>query len=705
MKTSIAEKLGRLGPPAWPVVFLVICSSYGILAVLLGKEMNWDLLNYHFYNGYAFLTGRFDLDLAPAQTQTFLNPLLDVPLYLAIVMLPPVLVGAAYGFVQGLNGCAVWLIGRAMLPIAGVAERAWAAFALALVSGLAAINVGELGGSMGDTLVSIPVLFSVALLLQKRDELGAAPNSVLIGWAALAGALSGIGVGLKSTSAVYSVGFAVGCLFLVHGLGKRLLAAGAYAAGAAGAWLLLDSFWLWQMWSRFGDPFFPYLRLFNSRPEFVGIVAGRDTRFLPTSWVSTVFYPFVWTTNPSAVSEASFRDWRFSMLYLLLAVLVIRWCVRRWGHVRVTRQRPAGAVAFLLVGGLASYTVWLLTFGVYRYLAPLEWLAPLCITLALLALLPPRYRIITIVVVLTLMTVTTKPTNWGRAGWTRSYFGVVAPELPRESSSTILIAGLNGLSFMIPYFPEEIRFVRLQSNSFLFGTSLGGAYSIGASRNQLDRLVKRAIAAHPGKLYVMFDGSAVSPANQSEFAGGHDLDAILQRLHLQRSAESCRPVQMLDTSSPFPPYAVVRPRYAQPLLLPTVTVCSVVRGPSVRERYASPEFQGVVAPIARLYMGYFDRIPDQQGLEHWLTEYKAGKSLASISEVFASSAEFQARYGSPTNEEFVRLVYENVLDRDPDPAGLARWVDQLGKRALTRGQVMLEFFDSPEFRQISKGSG
>jgi hypothetical protein len=28
-----------------------------------GQDSNWDLLNYHFYNGYALLNGRFSIDV------------------------------------------------------------------------------------------------------------------------------------------------------------------------------------------------------------------------------------------------------------------------------------------------------------------------------------------------------------------------------------------------------------------------------------------------------------------------------------------------------------------------------------------------------------------------------------------------------------------------------------------------------------------
>ena len=48
-----------------------------------------------------------------------------------------------------------------------------------------------------------------------------------------------------------------------------------------------------------------------------------------------------------------------------------------------------------------------------------------------------------------------------------------------------------------------------------------------------------------------------------------------------------------------------------------------------------------------------------------------------VSDFFARSPEFIARYGALDNAEFVSLVYQNVLGRNPDAAGFAFWTRQL----------------------------
>ncbi|MCM2265154.1 MAG: DUF4214 domain-containing protein, partial [Desulfuromonadales bacterium] len=121
----------------------------------------------------------------------------------------------------------------------------------------------------------------------------------------------------------------------------------------------------------------------------------------------------------------------------------------------------------------------------------------------------------------------------------------------------------------------------------------------------------------------------------------------------------------------------------------------------VEQYLLSPEFGETAASVERLYFAYFLRIPDYGGLMYWVNEYASGRrTLNNISDFFASSPEFQASYGSLSNSEFMVLVYQNVLGRDPEPAGYAFWVNELNAGNRTRGQVMVGFSESAEYQAL-----
>jgi Subtilase family/Domain of unknown function (DUF4214)/Putative binding domain, N-terminal/Bacterial TSP3 repeat len=117
--------------------------------------------------------------------------------------------------------------------------------------------------------------------------------------------------------------------------------------------------------------------------------------------------------------------------------------------------------------------------------------------------------------------------------------------------------------------------------------------------------------------------------------------------------------------------------------------------------YNSQEFEVTTAPVVRLYFAAFLRIPDYSGLTNWVNAYRGGTPLSSIAQSFASSSEFIQTYGALDNTQYVTLLYNNILGRSPDPAGLAHWVTLLNNMTFTRGEVLLGFSESPEYHQTS----
>jgi hypothetical protein len=106
-----------------------------------------------------------------------------------------------------------------------------------------------------------------------------------------------------------------------------------------------------------------------------------------------------------------------------------------------------------------------------------------------------------------------------------------------------------------------------------------------------------------------------------------------------------------------------------------------------------------VDPTARLYSAYLTRIPDRSGLNYWLGRRRAGSTLFRISSQFAGSSEFERRYGSLTNRQFVQQVYANVLGRPADASGLEFWTRRLDTKRVGRGQVMINFSESNEYQR------
>lgn len=111
--------------------------------------------------------------------------------------------------------------------------------------------------------------------------------------------------------------------------------------------------------------------------------------------------------------------------------------------------------------------------------------------------------------------------------------------------------------------------------------------------------------------------------------------------------------------------------------------------------YAHGAFDDHRGPVMRLYWAFFKRAPDKGGLDYWTKKHVNGTTIKAIANSFATSSEFQTNFGTGTDTEFITLVYQNVLERNPDPAGLAHWVAKLST-GVSRGEMMTNFSESSE---------
>ncbi|MBT8241629.1 MAG: DUF4214 domain-containing protein [Acidimicrobiia bacterium] len=109
------------------------------------------------------------------------------------------------------------------------------------------------------------------------------------------------------------------------------------------------------------------------------------------------------------------------------------------------------------------------------------------------------------------------------------------------------------------------------------------------------------------------------------------------------------------------------------------------------------DFTEADADILRLYLAFFNREAEIGGANYWLGVSADGVSIDRISAEFAVSAEFTNTYGEVGDEEYLRILYQNVLGRQPDAAGFNYWLGLLIDGQLDRGGVVRWIADNPEF--------
>jgi hypothetical protein len=106
----------------------------------------------------------------------------------------------------------------------------------------------------------------------------------------------------------------------------------------------------------------------------------------------------------------------------------------------------------------------------------------------------------------------------------------------------------------------------------------------------------------------------------------------------------------------------------------------------------------VAGKAYRIYKAAFDRTPDLDGLGYWMSQMDKGMGVVEVAARFIDSAEFRELYGANVSStDFLTKVYSNVLDRTPDSAGLAWWVNEMKTNpAKTWQKVLADFSESTE---------
>jgi alpha-tubulin suppressor-like RCC1 family protein len=129
----------------------------------------------------------------------------------------------------------------------------------------------------------------------------------------------------------------------------------------------------------------------------------------------------------------------------------------------------------------------------------------------------------------------------------------------------------------------------------------------------------------------------------------------------------------------------------------------IAAGTTTRARAAatvlqSSEYENSTGAITRLYFATYLRVPDAGGHAFWNVRPLSGQVLSQTAAQFASAPEFVQRYGNLGDRAFVEQLYRNILGREGDAGGVNYWTGEVEGRRITRGNLLLAFSESPEYR-------
>lgn len=428
-------------------IAIVVCSMLAgaLYTFAMGQDVNWDWQNYHEYNVWAVLNGRYGVDAVPPGFQAYFNPVVYFPVYYLRHYLPSPYGLMIIGAIHGLNLALICLFARLVL---GQAATFAAIAAAVVIAATGPMTLSEVGTSFSDVLLALPVIGGFLLILVADHR----PVARYL----LAGLLIGAAVGLKLTNVVYAIGAAAALLAAARPLRATVLLGLGGIVGAA----LTGGEWCLIAWRDTGNPIFP---LFNAvfQSGEVATINLMDAQFMPHSVFDALAYPFYWLMGDHRGAEHPFRDARFAVVAILLVLGLV---VRMTRVSAILTRRDVQLVVLFAV----SYLAWLSLFSIQRYAVVLELLCGPIIVVLLARLaasagptlrtafpVPPNALMLTVAAGIALWS---QPADWWHRPWSDVYRPKIADAL--DQPATYFILG-KPLAYIAPQLPPQSRFYLL----------------------------------------------------------------------------------------------------------------------------------------------------------------------------------------------------------------------------------------------------
>ena len=412
----------------------------------VGEDVNWDWQNYHEYNVWAVINGRYGIDALPPGFQTYFNPAVYFPVYYLRHLLPLPYGLMIMGAVHGLNLLLIYFLVRVLLREAATASAIGASI---LIAAVGPMTLSEVGTSFSDILTALPILAGCILILSAD---GSHHGRYV---------LAGPSDRRRRRAEADQCRLCARCRRRRARRRRPLKATLCLGVGGAVGALATGGAWGLMLWREMGNPIFPLFNAVFQSPELVPMNI-MDWQFLPHGLLDALAYPFYWLVGDNRSSEYPFRDARFAVATVLIVLGIGRGLITRTD---IFTRRDTQFLLFFAV----SYAAWLAVFSIQRYAIVLELLcAPLIVLLIARCMAgtpgsaSPRTSSVRVNAVMLAVALAialwSQPGDWFRRPWSNPYNPTISKSLEQPAVYLLLD---KPLAYIAPRLPPQSRFYQI----------------------------------------------------------------------------------------------------------------------------------------------------------------------------------------------------------------------------------------------------
>ncbi|MFC0676971.1 hypothetical protein ACFFGH_03770 [Lysobacter korlensis] len=532
----MTKSFARMPPPSTmrlTLAWLVAAVAYVALTLVFGRDVNWDLLNYHDYLAFTSTGDRLDRDFFPAGIQSYQNPLIYAPFEALLRSgLNSAGIGVGLALIHSANALLLMLIcmelARSLPP-----EQRRLLIPGFLLGATSPIFLSHLGSTFVDPTASVAVLASVWLLLRREH------------WtlALAAAGLAGFAAGLKLTNIAFAAALGLTLAICRRPYGWRW----AWETAAAAAAMVIGFLVAYAHWgailsSELGNPIFPLLNGAFKSPLFAPY-DGNIVRFIPQEPADLLAFPFrILQHNSWIYVEVAAPDLLPAAVSVLAAASLLIYVARR-SPAKVADAQPSASPERFWVFLAAAALTWLATSSNGRYALPLFMLLGPAFALLVGRLFPLKAAGIAAVVALVLQwfnTYSAGVERWGAQRWTEAWIPVELPRQHRSLPGAYVSLDAQSQSYLVRHLHPDSTYINL----------IGSHHSIPSQGPAFARF-QRLLMRHPERAFAVFKEAPLPGTRPSVRTMAEQKSALLDRVGLRIDASSCSIVR-IDNAKPLP---------------------------------------------------------------------------------------------------------------------------------------------------------
>jgi hypothetical protein len=548
-------------------VYVACTLSVLVANYLLGKDMAWDMLNYHLYAGFSAVNDRFAQDYFAAGAPSYFNPYAYVPFYAMVSLgLPALVIGS---LLAAAHSIMLWLTYELAVVVCPFTDRRIKFIFCVCAVALAFANpilIQEIGSSFADVTTAELALAGWLLLAGAVR----APTTARV---VCAGLLLGAATALKPTNSVHAIA-AVAILLFLPSLRDRIRQGISYAICLGLGFAMVAAPWSYRLERTFGNPVFPLMNGIFRSSEFT-TEPLRHFRYIPANLAEALWRPFAIVDPVRLVhEELSAPDLRYAVLAVLICWLLLRWLWTRFSRSSIPPMEPGSAVAMRTLTALgcglgADWVLWLAGSGNGRYFLPMACVTAVVVITLVFRIFATRakvrnYTLVALFAVQAVQLSMGAQLRWNAVPWDGQWLSIAAPIKLTAESNLYLTIGAQSNSFIAAFLAKGSGLV-----NFSGGYALGPE---GANGARIEALIRR----YTPHLRVLWRGEPLAEDERRLAL----LDDALARFGLRVDAGDCAAITVRDmpreVKIEFKAAEPVAPRVQQPSNANTLMSCRIV---------------------------------------------------------------------------------------------------------------------------------